>query len=320
MCIQTFILWGFPLLAMALAGCSPEGAGPDGDLAGRSIRVVATTGMVADAVRDVGGDRVDVEALMGPGVDPHLYKASEGDVTRMARADVIFYNGLHLEGKLTEVFEQMERRHVRTVAVTGGIDPSMLLSPPEFEGAKDPHVWFDVSLWSETIEDVRAALTELDPEGGAFYAERAEGYREELHALDRWVRDRVQEVPPEQRVLITAHDAFAYFGRAYGFEVRGLLGISTASEAGASDVQQLAAFIAERRIPAVFVETSVPPRFVNALREAVIARGLDVAIGGSLYSDALGDPDTPAATYVGTVRTNVDTIVDALTAAGGSEP
>ena len=163
--IQTFIIWGFPILLVALAGCSPDSAGPGGDLAGRSIRVVATTGMVADAVRDVGGDRVEVEALMGPGVDPHLYKASEGDVTRMARADVIFYNGLHLEGKLTEVFEQMERRHVRTVAVTGGIDPSLLLSPPEFEGAKDPHVWFDVSLWMMAAQHVRDALIDPDTRG-----------------------------------------------------------------------------------------------------------------------------------------------------------
>jgi manganese/zinc/iron transport system substrate-binding protein len=268
--------------------------------------------MVADAVRNVGGDRVEVEALMGPGVDPHLYKASEGDVTRMARADVIFYNGLHLEGKLTEVFEQMERRHVRTVAVTGGIDPSLLLSPPEFEGAKDPHVWFDVSLWMMAAEHVRDALIELDPAHGDAYRANTSKLLEELAGLHQYVKEQAEKIPDPQRVVITAHDAFNYFGRAYGFEVRGLQGISTATEAGTADVQELVRFIVERRIPAMFVESSVPKRSVQAVQAAVKTKGFEVRIGGELFSDAMGSKGTPEGTYSGMVRHNIDTITKAL--------
>ncbi len=303
-----------PFLA-AMPCCAkvpPEGAGPSRpDLSGRKLRVVATTGMVADLVRNVAGDRAEVDGLMGPGIDPHLYKPSEGAVTRMAAADVVFYNGLHLEGKLAEVFAKMGGR-VRTVAVAEGIDPSRLLSPQEFEGAHDPHVWFDVSLWQETVSRVAEALVELDPAGADRYRGNADRYRDRLRELDRYVRRRAAEIPPGRRVLVTAHDAFHYFGRAYGFEVRGLQGVSTAAEVGARDIRELADFLAARRLPAVFVETSVPPRYIEALQEAVRARGHDLAIGGGLYSDAPGDPDGPAGTYEGMVRTNIDTIAGAL--------
>jgi manganese/zinc/iron transport system substrate-binding protein len=285
----------------------------------QQLQVVATTTIVGDLVRTIGGDDIQVEALMGPGVDPHLYKASAGDVRRMSSADAIFYSGLHLEGKMTDVMAGMNQRGVRTVAVAECIPEDRLIALQGFDGLHDPHVWFDVDLWSETVDCVTRALTELHPAGADAYAANAKAYLDELAELDLWVRRRAAELPPEQRVLVTAHDAFAYFGRAYGFEVRGLLGVSTASETGTADIQRLAEFIVEHRIPAVFVETSVPPRFVEALQEAVAAQGVAVEIGGSLYSDSLGNPGTPAGSYTGTVRANVETIVGALQGAGGAD-
>ena len=307
------LIGGF-LALIVLAGCGPAGsraAGPAAELSGRKVRTVATTGMIADIVSNVGGDRVEVEALMGPGVDPHLYKASEGDVLRLGRADVIFYNGLHLEAKMAEVIEKMSDR-TRVVAVTDGIDRDSLLRPAAFEGQYDPHVWFDVGMWMQATEAVRDALITLDPGSADLYRANADRYLGELEALQAYVRERAATVPPEQRVVITAHDAFNYFGRAYGFDVRGLQGVSTASEAGAADVRELAAFMAERKIRAIFIESSVPVRNVEAVQAAVRARGWEVAIGGQLYSDAMGTAGTPDGTYQGMVRHNIDTIVDAL--------
>lgn len=295
------------LVATGATGCGvADGEGGDGRLP-----VVATTGMVADVVRQVGGDQVRVEGLMGPGIDPHLYKASEGDVRRLWRARIVLYNGLHLEARMADVLARMSER-TPTVAVAEAIDPRRLLSPAGYEGSHDPHVWFDVALWREVVAPVRDALSQVDPARADDYARNAAAYLEKLEALDAYVRARAAEVPVENRVLVTAHDAFHYFGEAYGFEVRGLQGISTASEAGAADVQALANLIAERRIPAIFVESSVPLRTIEAVRAAVRARGFDVAVGGQLYSDALGAPDSPAASYTGMVRHNIDTIVEAL--------
>jgi manganese/zinc/iron transport system substrate-binding protein len=205
---------------------------------------------------------------------------------------------------------------IPTAAVADGIDPARLLSPPEFSGAHDPHVWFDVTLWMDAARHVAKVLAEHDPTHATNYRISVERYLGELAAVDAYVRDQAARVAPSQRVLITAHDAFNYFGRAYGFEVRGLQGISTAAEAGTADVQALARFVTERRIPALFVESSVPPRTIEAVQAAVRARGFAVAIGGALYSDALGSPDSPAGSYVGMVRSNIDTIVTALLGAG----
>jgi manganese/zinc/iron transport system substrate-binding protein len=302
-------------VAVSVGGCGPA-AGGGGALGERPVRAVATTSIVADLVREVGGERVEVTGLMGPGVDPHLYRASEGDVRRMGGADIVFYNGFHLEGKMGDLLGEMGARGTATVAVAEGVERSRLLTPPEFEGAYDPHVWMDVALWRTAVERVAVALAELDPTHAEHYAARAAAYGERLAALDGYVRSRVAELPPEQRVLVTAHDAFNYFGRAYGFEVRGLQGISTVAEAGTADVQELARFVAERRIPAVFVETSVSPRSIEAVRAAVRARGFEVAIGGDLYSDALGGEGSGAESYEGMIRHNIDTIVGALGAAG----
>ena len=296
------------IIAAVAAACAPEPARRQN---GARLRVVTTIGMIADIAARIGGDRVAVEALMGPGVDPHLYKASAGDVRRLAYADLVLYNGLHLEAAMGEVLEEMDRWKP-TVAVTEWIPESELTAPPAFRGNFDPHVWFDVRMWMRAADRIEAALIEADSANAAEYAARAAVVRSDLEALDAWVRERVSSLPPEQRVLVTAHDAFGYFGRAYGFEVMGLQGISTASEAGTADVQQLADEIVRRRIPAIFVETSIAPRTIEAVQAAVRARGFDVAIGGTLYSDALGSPGTPAGTYIGMVRSNVETIVTAL--------
>jgi manganese/zinc/iron transport system substrate-binding protein len=303
--------WVSITLMALLVACSQPASQSDADLSQRQIRVVTTTGMITDIAQIVGGERVQVNGLMGPGVDPHLYKASEGDVILLAEADLIFYNGLHLEAKMAEVFEKMQGR-VKTAAVTEGIDPDLLLTPAEFEGAHDPHVWFDVTLWMKAVESVRDTLAERDPKNAKLYQTNAENYLKELAELHDYVKAQAEKVPAEKRVLITAHDAFNYFGRAYGFEVRGLQGISTATEAGTGDVQGLARFIAERKIPAIFVESSVPERNIEAVRAAVEARGFKAKVGGELFSDAMGDPDTPEGTYVGMVRHNIDTIVSAL--------
>jgi manganese/zinc/iron transport system substrate-binding protein len=301
------------LLVLVLAACG-QAAGPaGGDLSGRQIRVVTTIGMITDIAQNVGGERVSVTGLMGPGIDPHLYKASEGDVSSLSEADVIFYNGLHLEAKMGEVLEQMGSR-IKTVAVTGGIDESLLLSPPEFEGAHDPHIWFDVALWMKAVEVVRDTFIEVDPGSADLYRANAEEYLTSLEELQTYVKEETARVPEQQRVLITAHDAFNYFGNAYGFQVRGLQGISTATEAGTGDVQDLAEFIAENEIPAIFVESSVPVRNVEAVQAAVQAKGFEVSIGGELFSDAMGNPGTDEGTYAGMVRHNVDTIVTALLA------
>jgi manganese/zinc/iron transport system substrate-binding protein len=297
------------LLSVAVAaGCGPVQTHQARIVDGETIQVVTTIGMITDAVEHVGGTRVDVEGLMGPGIDPHLYKASEGDLRRLERADVVFYGGLHLEAKMADVLERIGERRA-TQAVTDAIPRNRLLSPAQFKGQHDPHVWFDVRLWMLAVGQIRDALVRLDPGSAALYRRNAAAYLSELEQLDAHVRRQAGRVPPRLRVIVTAHDAFNYFGRAYGFDVRGLQGISTAAEAGAGDVQGLAEFIAERRLPAIFVESSVSPRTIEAVREAVQARGWDVEIGGSLFSDAMGNPGTPAGTYVGMVRHNVDTIV-----------
>jgi manganese/zinc/iron transport system substrate-binding protein len=300
---RLFALW---LVPFTLLACNRAQA----DLSERRVRAVATTGMIGDAVANVGGDRVIVSSLMGPGVDPHLYRASAGDVGRMNEADIVFYNGLHLEAAMADVLQRTTR--VKTVAVSKDIDEERLLHPPEFKGQFDPHIWFDVELWSLAVKAVSEALIDLDSEHADTYRENTERYLKELDELNRYVRDRAGSIDPAKRMIITAHDAFNYFGRAYGLEVRGLQGISTASEAGARDVRELAAFIAERRIPAIFVESSVPTRAIEAVQAAVRANGFDVAIGGELYSDAMGDARTEEGTYLGMVRHNVDTIATAL--------
>lgn len=300
---------GLGVLA-SLGGCA--GQSKDGPLGERPVRVVTTTTMITDAVKIVGGPRVEVHGLMGAGVDPHQYEEKPGDISQMQRADVIFYNGLHLEGKMSDVFAQMRGR-IKTVAVAEAIPKEQLRAVEGFEGGFDPHVWFDVALWSRVVEHIRDTLAALDSGHAETYRANAAKHLKELAELHGYVTKQAERIPPKQRVLVTAHDAFGYFGRAYGFEVHGLQGVSTEAEASIADVQKLAAFLAERRIPALFVESSVSTKTIEAVQEAVKARGFRVAIGGELFSDALGNPGTPEGTYVGMVRHNIDTMVHALT-------
>lgn len=293
---------------LILSGCTPAVSTNTGD----KLNVVATTTMLADLARVIGGDSVEVNGLMGPGIDPHLYQASAGDVTLMQKADVVIYNGLHLEGKMGEIFESLSGQGSTVICIEDGIDRRVLLISEDDENVYDPHIWFDVSIWKAASEIVAQGLIDVDPDNEQAYKGNLENYLKELDDLDNYIKDRAAELPEDQRVLVTAHDAFSYFGNAYGFEVKGLQGISTEAEAGTGDVSSLAAFIADRQIKAIFIESSVPPKTITALQDAVKAIGFDVSIGGELYSDALGDEDSGAETYILTFKSNIDTIVDAL--------
>ena len=292
---------------MALvSGCSDE-AQEGGD----KTEITTTTTMITDLVGQVGGDRVEVTGLMGPGVDPHLYRASQGDVSVLQGADVVFYNGLFLEGQMDDILVRTSQR-TPTVQVTEAIPEEDLLESPQYEGQFDPHVWFDATLWQMTVDPVVAQLSELDPDSASYFEQRGEEYKLQIDELHSFVQERVSAIPEEQRVLVTAHDAFNYFGRRYGMEVRALQGISTEAEAGSRDVQQLADFLAENKIKAIFVESSVPPRNIEAVQAAVRDRGWELEIGGQLYSDAGGDEGTEAETYIGMFRENIETITEAL--------
>ncbi len=275
------------------------------------LYVVTTTGMIADAAENIGGDYVTVTPLMGPGVDPHLYKASEGDVTRLSKADLILFNGLHLEAKMADVLKQLGRSR-KTVAVAEAIPESSLIKAAQGEYSYDPHVWFDINLWLYAVRAVYDALVEVDPEHESEYKKHYETYRADLEELNRLIDEQTAQVPEQQKVIVTAHDAFNYFGQAYGFEVLGLQGISTVSEAGTADMRELADYIAERKIKAIFIESSVPRKNIEALRAAVESRGFAVEIGGELFSDAMGDPGTFEGTFVGMVTHNVNVIVGSL--------
>ncbi len=273
--------------------------------------VTCTVGMITDVARNIGGTFFSISGLMGPGIDPHLYKPSAGDIVRLGDADLVLYGGLHLEGRMTETLETIQRSGtVHTRAVSESIPEDRLIAVSET--AHDPHVWFDVSLWNIVAGAVTEELIALLPEQAETITSRSETYRARLEELDAWVVDEISRVPEDIRVLVTAHDAFHYFGKRYGVEVMGLQGLSTATEAGAGDVQSLADLLAERRIPAIFVESSIPPATIEAVQAATRSRGWDVKIGGSLYSDAMGEAGTPEGTYIGMVRHNVSTIVDAL--------
>lgn len=295
------------LLPLIILSCIPN---KKSDANGK-ISVVATTGMIANAAEVIGGDRINVVGLMGPGVDPHLYKATAGDVNRLQSADLIIFNGLHLESRMSEVLKQIaDQRPV--VAVAESLPESELISDSGFGGSHDPHLWFDVSKWRVVVDSIAAAIIKVDPDNKETYLGNLEAYQSELEILDNKIRMMLSTVNAEQRVLITAHDAFGYFGEAYGFEVRGLQGISTVSEAGARDFQELADFIADKRIGAIFIESSVPRRSIEALQAAVQSRGFDVRIGGELFSDAMGEEGSFEGTYIGMVTHNVETISRAL--------
>lgn len=276
------------------------------------LNIVTTTTMITDLLQNIGGDYINIEGLMGSGVDPHLYKASEGDVTKLVNADIIFYNGLHLEGKLVEVFEKMESAHKTPIALSDALDKSTLIGSDYFASNYDPHVWFNIAYFKLFAQKVTLILSEKDPKNATSYKGNETKYLKKLDVLESKIKATIATLPREKRILVTAHDAFNYFGKNYDFDVVGLQGLSTATEAGVQDVQKLAAFIIEKEVKSIFIESSVPKRTIEALQAAVNSKGHDIKIGGTLYSDALGDKGTTEGTYIGMFEYNVNTIVNAL--------
>ncbi|WP_261843321.1 metal ABC transporter solute-binding protein, Zn/Mn family [Aliamphritea ceti] len=275
------------------------------------LNVVTTTGMIADLVANIGGEHVRISSLMGSGVDPHLYKATQGDVSKLLNADLIIYNGLHLEGKMQDIFTKLSRQKA-VYALADGIDRNGLLESADYVDLPDPHIWFDVQLWREAAEYVAGILSQQLPQHQAVIAANHKAYSQQLVELDDWVRDSVFRIPPSQRVLVTAHDAFGYFARAYDVEVKALQGVNTASEFGLHDLKKIREVIITRQIKAVFIESSVPRKFIQSLQEGLLAKGYPIVIGGELFSDAMGPAGTEEGTYVGMVKHNVNTIVEAL--------
>jgi manganese/zinc/iron transport system substrate-binding protein len=295
-----------PALIVLAGGCTPKPRSPH-----EKLQIVTTTGMIQDAVQHVAGQHADVTALMGPGVDPHLYKATQGDVKKLSEADLVFYNGLHLEGKMVEVLRKLNRVKPVT-AVADGIPEGELRTVPGFQGSHDPHIWFNVHLWKQTVLQVSRTLQAQDTAHAAYYKANGERYAARLDSLHIAVQKTLAALPESQRILITAHDAFGYFGDAYHVQVRGLQGISTMSEFGVKDVTDLVNFIVAHKIKALFVETSVSAKSIEAVMEGCRQKGWQVSIGGNLYSDAMGATGTPEGTYIGMIHANVNTIVKAL--------
>lgn len=298
------------LVTLILAGCG-EG-GTDEDRGSGTLRVTTTTTQITDMVTSIGGDAVEVEGLMGPGVDPHLYEPSQGDTEALTEADAVFYHGLFLEGRMEDLLGKAADI-VPTVQVTSALPRERLLPSASYAGQYDPHVWFDPTLWVSTIDPVVEQLAALRPDLRETFEANADRYREEVLAAHEYSKERLSAVPESRRVLVTSHDAFGYFGAAYGFEVRGLQGISTEDEAGVGDVRALADFLVARRIPAIFAESSIPRRNVAAVQAAAQDRGWDLEIPArQLFGDAMGRPGTAEGTYPGMLRANADTIASAL--------
>ncbi len=320
--IRALSLWVFTVSVIAsLAGCGSNESNAKSRSSeipnGQRIQVVATVAMVTDIVKQVVGDRADVIGLLSEGIDPHLYHPTSNDVQKLRNADVIFHGGLMLEGRMEDSFRSLKKSGKRVVAVAESLDPAILRKPAEFEGHFDPHVWMDVSLWSQCVEAVAKEMSEHDTAHAAEYTDRATTYRQELVQLDEYARKVIASIPEEQRVLVTAHDAFGYFARAYGMQVKSVQGISTESEAGVADINSLVDFLVERKIGAIFVESSVSDKGLRAVIEGAAQRGWKIRVGGELFSDAMGSAGTYEGTYIGMIDHNATTIAREL---GGSVP
>ncbi|CCU59589.1 manganese ABC transporter substrate-binding protein/adhesin MntA [Bacillus subtilis] len=291
----------------ALTGCGTDSAGKSAD---QQLQVTATTSQIADAAENIGGEHVKVTSLMGPGVDPHLYKASQGDTKKLMSADVVLYSGLHLEGKMEDVLQKIGEQK-QAAAVAEAIPKNKLI--PAGEGKTfDPHVWFSIPLWIYAVDEIEAQFSKAMPQHADAFRKNAKEYKEDLQYLDKWSRKEIAHIPEKSRVLVTAHDAFAYFGNEYGFKVKGLQGLSTDSDYGLRDVQELVDLLTEKQIKAVFVESSVSEKSINAVVEGAKEKGHTVTIGGQLYSDAMGEKGTKEGTYEGMFRHNINTITKAL--------
>ncbi len=291
------------VVGMAWLCAGALGAGP---------KVVATVGMISDVAERIAGDAASVSGLMGEGVDPHLYKPTRTDIATLMGADLVLYNGLLLEGKMSDALVRVATSGRRVIAVTESIDEAYLLEPEEFQGHFDPHVWMDPGAWAEASAVITDALAAAAPEQADAIRSRGRSVAEDLRRLDAWAERTLATVPQDRRVLVTAHDAFNYFGRRYGFEVVGIQGLSTESEAGVRDIERIVELLVERKIPAVFMESTVSDRNVKALIAGAKARGHAVALGGSLFSDAMGAAGTPEGTYMGMIAHNVRTVTEAL--------
>ncbi len=279
----------------------------------RKLLVVCTTSIIHDAAQRICGSHVDLARLMGPGIDPHTYKTTPGDMQKLLSADLIFYNGLHLEGKMSELLSSPHLRG-RAHQVTQAIPQDRLLCAQQDCAVYDPHIWFDVQLWIHVVQTIAHIMIATDPDEmhQVNYRENARAYIHELTMLDEYLHAKSQQISPAQKIVVTAHDAFHYFGRAYGFQVHALQGISTDSDIGTYDIKILADFIANHRISTIFVESSIAPRGLQAVQQAVRSRGFETRIGPELYSDALGPIHSQAGTYIGMMRYTMDTIVDNL--------
>ncbi|MGG3572640.1 zinc ABC transporter substrate-binding protein [Bacillus gobiensis] len=300
--------FAFLIVLCFLSAC---GSSTTSENANDKIRITATIGQIADIANHIGGEHVEVESLMGPGVDPHLYKASQGDIQKLMDADIVFYNGLHLEGKMDEVFEKISKDKP-AIPAAESIPDNQLLGNKANPGLHDPHVWFSIPRWMFVVDTVEKELSKFQPDLAEEFKKNAESYKQELKELDEYAREQVETIPKESRVLVTAHDAFQYFGEEYDVEVMGLQGLSTDSEYGLKDVQELVNALTERNIKAVFVESSISEKSINAVVEGAKEKGHEVSIGGELYSDAMGEAGTEEGTYAGMFRHNIDTIVSSL--------
>jgi manganese/zinc/iron transport system substrate-binding protein len=294
--------------AVIIAGCNTEKRTESDN---EKVVVTTTISQIADAVENIGREHVEVQSLMGPGIDPHLYKAKQSDIGKLQDADIIFYNGLHLEGKMLEIFEKMDAEKP-TYAIANSIPKQQLRKDAADETAMDPHVWFDIDLWKTALVQVTEGLIEIDPNNKEAYEKNAEQYFTKLDELKQYAEAEMAKIPEEQKVLVTAHDAFNYFGAKYHLEVMGLQGLSTDSEYGLRDVQSLVDTLVDRNIKAVFVESSISEKSINAVIEGAKDKNHQVEIGGELYSDAMGEEGTEEGTYIGMYKHNVDTIVEAL--------
>ncbi len=294
------------LAVIAFAAAMPLAAWAEAPL-----KVVATTGMIADAARQVGGDQVEVKGLMGPGVDPHAYRQTRSDIVAMTRADLVLWHGLYLEAQMEEFFHDLDRKR-NVVAVADGVDKSKLRAHDDYADKYDPHLWMSPVLWKDVVVQVQEALTEARPEAAETFAANTEAFLAEIDQLDAYGKQVLAAVPENSRVLVTAHDAFGYFGEEYGYEVLGIQGISTQSEAGLNRIGELVDTLVDQQLTAVFVESSVSDRSMRALIEGAASKGHEVGVGGELYSDAMGEPGSYEGTYVGMLDHNITVIAGAL--------
>ncbi|KGR91297.1 manganese transporter [Ureibacillus massiliensis 4400831 = CIP 108448 = CCUG 49529] len=307
--IQLIVLGiGSVILLSACNSTTEEGA--KGSDSNDSIQIITTISQIGEPIQIIGGDRVEVESLMGPGVDPHLYEATQGDITTLQNAEIVFYNGLHLEGNMIEIFSKLKESKT-TLALGESIDESRLLK--DEEGAIDPHIWFDLDIWKDALDNATEVLKEYSPEDADYFEQNKQKYFAQIDELKAEATEKLSSIPDEQRVLVTAHDAFGYFGRMYDIEVVGLQGLSTEDEVGLSDIQSTVDLLIDKQVPSVFVESSINQNSIQAVIEGAAKQGLEVELGGELFSDAMGEEGTEEGTYLGMYRHNVNTVYEGLT-------